>query len=200
MFKLTTKSKEILEGGSLNKRQLAHIKRQKVYKYIIEHPDVGTNAELATAAGYNMGVIGSSEYQSGSSFISKMIRDGYIQKETVHGITCFYISNKEPIESDLVKPPKHIENLDDYNKVRFAEERLQEEIEEYEEEMGPEGQPKADRYSESNITEIITEHPIWYNGEITLKTGKGNAIVITFADKSKEDIVNMINKINLEVL
>ena len=101
MFRMNKESEEILEGGSLNKRQLAAQKRQKVYKYILEHSDVNECKQLAEAAGYDMSSPYSDEYQSGSQFISSLIRNGYIDKEVGRdGEIYFYIGGKETVEAE----------------------------------------------------------------------------------------------------
>lgn len=201
MFKMTTKTKEILEGGGLSKRQLAAKKRQLVYEYILKHPDVGSNVELAKAAGYNMDLIASPEYQNGSHFIWKMIKDGYIQKETSHGMTCFYLGDKESV--DIQSPAKLVKSQDDYLRVRVAEQKLQEQIEEYEEDhMGPEGQTKEDWATDDPIDDFpgAEEQTKLLSGSVELSGGEGVSFKITFDRKTRAEIIDIINNINTEFL
>lgn len=201
MFRMTTKTKEILEGGGLSKRQLAAKKRQLVYEYILKHPDAGSNVELAKAAGYNMDLIASPEYQNGSHFIWKMIKDGYIQKETSHGMTCFYLGDKEPV--DIQSPAKLVKSQDDYLRVRVAEQELQEQIEEYEEDhMGPEGQTKEDWATDDPIDDFpgAEEQTKLLSGSVELSGGEGVSFKITFDRKTRAEIIDIINNINTEFL
>lgn len=201
MFKMTTKTKEILEGGGLSKRQLAAKKRQLVYEYILKHPDAGSNVELAKAAGYNMDLIASPEYQNGNHFIWKMIKDGYIQKETTHGMTCFYLGDKEPV--DIQSPTKLVKSQDDYLRVRVAEQELQEQIEEYEEDhMGPEGQTKEDWATDDPIDDFpgAEEQTKLLSGSVELSGGEGVSFKITFDRKTRAEIIDIINNINTEFL
>lgn len=202
MFKMTTKTKEILEGGGLSKKQLAAKKRQLVYEYILKHPDAGSNVELAKAAGYNMDLIASPEYQNGSHFIWKMIKDGYIQKETSHGMTCFYLGDKEPV--DIQSPAKLVKSQDDYLRVRVAEQELQEQIEEYEEDhMGPEGQTKEDWATDDPIDDFGDPEEVkLLSGSIEIHRAGSEEVsfTITFNEKSRAEIIDIINNINTEFL
>lgn len=196
MFRMNKQTKDLLEGRSLNKRELAAAKRQLVYKYILEHPDVGSNVELATAAGYNMNVVMSNEYLAGMSFISNMIRKGYIEKENTHGMTCFYIGSREEVTC--------VESIHKHSTAEAVEEAkkiLEEEMDEYEEdEIGPEGQSKEDWATDDPIDEDFSQST-GYFGEITINSPSGsNSISISFTNKTQDEIVEMINKLNLEVL
>lgn len=204
MFKMNKSSIEILKEGNLNKYQAAAHKRQLVYKAILEDPSITENKQLAEAAGYNMSNWMADEYTKGSAFIQNMLRQGYIEKHRgKDGQDYFYITNKEEVISDSA-PKAIIKNEDDYLKVRVAEQKLQEQIEEYEEDhMGPEGQTKEDWLSE-DITEDseIDETTKLLSGSIEVHNSDSDGVSFTikFSRKSREEIIDIINNINTEFL
>lgn len=204
MFKMNKSSIEILKEGNLNKYQAAAHKRQLVYKAILEDSSITENKQLAEAAGYNMSNWMADEYTKGSAFIQNMLRQGYIEKHRgKDGQDYFYITNKEEVISDSA-PKAIIKNEDDYLKVRVAEQKLQEQIEEYEEDhMGPEGQPKEDWLSE-DVTEDseIGETTKLLSGSIEVHNSDSDGVSFTikFNRKSREEIIDIINNINTEFL
>lgn len=207
MFKTTKATEKILEGGSLNKRELAAMKRQKVYDRIL-NGTVNSGKDLAEAAGYDMHDVFSSNYKRGSAFVHSLLKHGYIEKMRGRdGLDVFFIGSKEEVQSapkaSTVMPPKHVENLDDYNRVRYAEEKLQEAVEEYEEDqMGPEGQPKEDWATDDPIDDFpeAKEQTKLLSGSVELSGDTGVSFKITFDRKTRSEIIDIINNINTEFL
>lgn len=204
MFKMNKSSIEILKEGNLNKYQAAAHKRQLVYKAILEDPSITENKQLAEAAGYNMSNWMADEYTKGSAFIQNMLRQGYIEKHRgKDGQDYFYITNKEEVISDSA-PKAIIKNEDDYLKVRVAEQKLQEQIEEYEEDhMGPEGQIKEDWTTDDPIDDLGDSEEIkLFSGSIKIHAADSDGVTFTieFNDKSQEEICDIIKNINTEFL
>lgn len=204
MFKMNKSSIEILKEGNLNKYQAAAHKRQLVYKAILEDSSITENKQLAEAAGYNMSNWMADEYTKGSAFIQNMLRQGYIEKHRgKDGQDYFYITNKEEVISDSA-PKAIIKNEDDYLKVRVAEQKFQEQLEEYEEDhMGPEGQTKEDWATDDPIDDFGDPEEVkLLSGSIEIHRAGSDEVsfTITFNEKSREEIVDIINNINTEFL
>ncbi len=209
MFRMNKSSQEILDEGNLNKYQLAAHKRQLVYKAILDNPYIMENKQLAEAAGYDMSDWTADSYTKGSAFIQNMLRQGYIEKHLgKDGQEYFYITSKEKVDAE--SPTKTIKNEDDYAKARLEEER--------EAEMGPEGQPKQDwvndepeslKEARASFTKLMEEceETIYdepcedeeYSGCLSIgQSGSKGNIQIRFSDKTKAEIIEIINNLNLE--
>lgn len=103
MFRMNDEDEKLLN----REHQTASARRQKIYKYIKEHPTASSNVELATAAGYDMNTVGSSEYLAGSNFVSNLIRKGYIDKCVDSDGARFYLTKKETAKAIVNHQPTY---------------------------------------------------------------------------------------------
>lgn len=187
MFRMNKETKEKLEGGTLNKRQMAYAKRQLVYQCIL-NSNPRTNKELAEAAGYDMSDWYSDDYAKGAAFISNLIRDGYIEKTLgKDGEIYFYIGSKESVEADAPVTTTPIESEEDEDEM-----------------MGPEGQCKEDWEDEEIEDDFCGEDEFvkLFNGSITISDPNDPEIRLTleFKNQTHCDIVNLMENLNMEDL
>lgn len=160
----------------------AREKRQKVYKYIMEHPNVTQNKEIAAGAlGFDTSDSTTREYSRGVTYISDMIRKGFIAKHLNHdGEEVFYVTGKEPIECAP---------------VRTVEEEKPERLYEYAERV-----KEAKEFLDEKIEEHVADNTT-YSGCLVLTPSREDSeaeINLVFENKTKDQIVKMLYGLNLE--
>lgn len=221
MFKVTNNTNEILQkGGRKDQYAKAKTKRQKVYKFLHDHPE-SQRREIAMAVGYDMNLAGSKEYTQGMNYIHYLITHGYLD-ETIgkDGQRYLYIGTKESLEDDIdvegIK--KEAEQIrQDFEELKQA---VAEEEAEQKEPTEDEEFPELDEFleelqkeKESNtpdLDEIIeglrkagygVESKVRrYNAtfEVYEEAHGGNAVEIWFKDRTKEEMAHAIKNLNLE--
>ena len=174
MFRMDKETKEKLERGLPNKRERAKLNRQSVYEAIAEDPFISGNKELAEKVGYDMDDCHSDSYRKGMNFINRLLRGGYIEKQIGRdGKEYFYNSSKEYDNATVTK--------EEPESLKEARENFAKELADY---------------------EPLPEEPTketFFTGCISIgQKDSESKIVIDFADKTKSEIIEIINNLNLE--